>query len=72
MMIIEAGEFWIGNIPFTNGVNAKKRPVLVLWRDDEDVVVAVDIGILDIIETACYLKCLGIHNSTRIDYRNYY
>ena len=40
-MTIEAGEFWVANIPFTNGISTKKRPVLVLWCDGEDVVVAV-------------------------------
>ncbi|WP_107668125.1 type II toxin-antitoxin system PemK/MazF family toxin [Cyanothece sp. BG0011] len=40
-MTIEAGEFWVAKIPFTNGISTKKRPVLVLWCDGEDVVVAV-------------------------------
>ena len=41
MMIILPGEFWIAEIPFTGGVGSKKRPVLVLWLDGQDVVVAV-------------------------------
>ncbi len=40
-MTIKAGEFWIAEIPFTNRISTKKRPVLVLWCDGEDVVVAV-------------------------------
>jgi mRNA interferase MazF len=39
-MIILPGDFWVAAIPFTNGVGAKKRPVLVLWLDQQDVVVA--------------------------------
>ena len=33
-------ELWIADITFTNGTNSKKRPVLVLWVDGNDVVVA--------------------------------
>ena len=40
MMIILPGEFWIAEIPFTGRVGSKKRPVLVLWLDGQDVVVA--------------------------------
>ena len=39
-MIIRLGEFWIAEIPFTGGDGSKKRPVLVLWLDQRDVVVA--------------------------------
>ena len=41
MMTIQSGDFWIANIPFTNGVSSKKRPVLILWLDGDDAVVAV-------------------------------
>jgi len=34
------GEIWLANIPFTSGVASKVRPVLVLWEDAADVVVA--------------------------------
>lgn len=34
------GEFWVADIPFTNGQASKKRPVLILWLDGYDVVVA--------------------------------
>ena len=40
MMTIRPGEFWIAEILFTGGVGSKKRPVLVLWIDQKDVVVA--------------------------------
>jgi mRNA interferase MazF len=36
-----AGEFWLADIPFTNGAASKLRPVLVLWEDGADLVVAV-------------------------------
>ena len=39
MMTILPGKFWIAEIPFTDGVGSKKRPVLVLWLDGQDVVV---------------------------------
>lgn len=35
-----AGEIWLADIPFTSGVASKRRPVLVLWEDAADVVVA--------------------------------
>ena len=39
-MTARAGEFWIADITFTNGTASKKRPVLVLWLDGADAVVA--------------------------------
>ena len=39
-MTISPGEFWVADIPFTNGQASKKRPVLILWLDGYDVVVA--------------------------------
>ncbi|MEG4862048.1 MULTISPECIES: type II toxin-antitoxin system PemK/MazF family toxin [unclassified Microcoleus] len=41
MTTIEPGDFWVANIPFTNGADSKKRPILLLWLDGEDVVAAV-------------------------------
>jgi mRNA interferase MazF len=35
-----AGELWLADIPFTSGAASKVRPVLVLWQDGADVVVA--------------------------------
>lgn len=35
-----AGEFWLADIPFTDGGGSKVRPVLVLWLDAADAVVA--------------------------------
>ncbi len=40
MMIIKPGEIWIADIPFTNAGGRKKRPVLVLWLAEPDLVVA--------------------------------
>jgi mRNA interferase MazF len=39
-MTIQPGEFWVANIPFTDASGTKKRPVLVLWLDDSDVIVS--------------------------------
>lgn len=36
----QAGEIWLADIPFTSGAASKLRPVLVLWVDISDVVVA--------------------------------
>src|SRR5256885_7749586 len=36
----KGGEIWLAEIPFTSGVASKIRPVLVLWEDGNDVVVA--------------------------------
>ena len=40
-MPIQAGEFWVADIRYTDGTASKKRPVLVLWLDGQDAVVAV-------------------------------
>jgi mRNA interferase MazF len=40
-MTPQPGEFWVADIPFTSGGASKKRPVLVLWLDGLDAVVAV-------------------------------
>ncbi|HEY5232026.1 MAG TPA: type II toxin-antitoxin system PemK/MazF family toxin [Verrucomicrobiae bacterium] len=34
------GEIWLAEIPFTNGAASKIRPVLILWIDAGDAVVA--------------------------------
>lgn len=36
----QPGEVWLADIPFTSGAASKLRPVLVLWTDAADVVVA--------------------------------
>lgn len=36
----QPGELWLAEIPFTNGLASKIRPVLLLWQDAADVVVA--------------------------------
>ena len=38
--MILPGELWVADIPFTDQTASKKRPVLVLWLDAADVVVA--------------------------------
>ena len=40
MTTISPGDFWVADIPFTNGSASKRRPVLVLWLDGQDAVVA--------------------------------
>ena len=39
-MTAKAGELWVANIPYTSGTASKRRPVLVLWIDGADAVVA--------------------------------
>lgn len=39
-MSIQPGEFWVADIPFTDGTASKRRPVVVLWLDSMDVVAA--------------------------------
>ena len=39
-MPIRPGDFWVADIPFTDRSSSKKRPVLVLWLDCLDAVVA--------------------------------
>jgi mRNA interferase MazF len=40
MTTIKAGEIWVASIRFTNGISSKKRPVLILWLDEADVILA--------------------------------
>lgn len=39
-MPIRPGDLWVADIPFTDRSASKKRPVLVLWIDGFDAVVA--------------------------------
>ena len=39
-MTIRPGDYWVADIRFTSGGGTKKRPVLVLWVDGTDAVVA--------------------------------
>ncbi|MBM4460334.1 MAG: PemK-like protein [Chloroflexi bacterium] len=39
-MNCQPGDFWVAEILFTNGSGAKRRPILVLWLDGQDAVVA--------------------------------
>lgn len=40
MTTIRPGDLWIADIPYTDGSGSKKRPVLVLWLEANDTVVA--------------------------------
>ena len=40
MTTIQAGDFWVAEIPYTSGAASKKRPALILWIDGNDVVIA--------------------------------
>ncbi|BAZ15512.1 hypothetical protein NIES4071_73840 [Calothrix sp. NIES-4071] len=40
MTIIEAGDLWVANIPFSTGTGSKKRPILILWLDGDDAITA--------------------------------
>jgi len=39
-MSCQPGDFWVAEIFYTDGSAAKRRPILVLWIDGQDVVVA--------------------------------
>jgi mRNA interferase MazF len=39
MMTLKAGELWIAEITFTDGSASKKRPILILWIDRDDMVI---------------------------------
>lgn len=39
-MTPQPGEYWVADVPFTQGRASKKRPVLVLWREGQTAVVA--------------------------------
>jgi mRNA interferase MazF len=36
----QPGEIWLAQIQFTSGLAAKIRPVLILWLDGQDAIVA--------------------------------
>jgi PemK-like, MazF-like toxin of type II toxin-antitoxin system len=75
-MTIQPGEFWVADIPFTDGSGRKKRPVLVLWRDGVDYVVAAvtspparsifDVGLAD--WNACGLRVASTVRLSRLDW----
>jgi mRNA interferase MazF len=56
MTTIKAGEIWVAAIPFTNGISSKKRPVLILWLDGADVVLAAVTSALSRTQTDVLLK----------------
>ncbi len=41
--MIQPGDFWVAEVPYTDGRGAKKRPVLILWLDGADAVGPGDI-----------------------------
>lgn len=41
MTSLQPGDLWLADILFTNGAQSKRRPVLVLWVDGQDAIVAV-------------------------------
>lgn len=46
MTSIHPGDLWVADIPFTDGSASKKRPVLVLWVDGDDAIVAAVTSVL--------------------------
>jgi len=56
MTTIDPGDFWVANIPFTSGAGSKKRPILLLWLDGEDIVVAVVTSVKPRSQTDVFLK----------------
>jgi mRNA interferase MazF len=70
-MTIRPGEFWVADITFTDASGSKKRPVLVLWLDGSDLVVAaVTSGLprspLDIALTNWKLSGLRVASTVRL------
>jgi predicted type IV restriction endonuclease len=55
---ITPGDFWVVEIPFSNGGAAKKRPILILWLDaQQDVTInAVTVCISEKLESQ-RMKC---------------
>lgn len=39
--MFQPGDIWIADMPFAQGTGSKSRPVLVLWVDLQDAVVAI-------------------------------
>lgn len=39
-MTVRPGDLWVADITFTDGTGSKKRPVLILWLEGSDAVVA--------------------------------
>lgn len=46
MMIIQPGEFWVADIPFTDGSGSKKRPVLSRLDCLEQTLLIARIGVI--------------------------
>ncbi|EPF23931.1 MULTISPECIES: type II toxin-antitoxin system PemK/MazF family toxin [Oscillatoriophycideae] len=56
MTIIKGGEFWVAKILFTDGTSSKKRPVLILWVDGDDVIVTAVTSAMPRTQTDILLK----------------
>jgi mRNA interferase MazF len=56
MTTIKGGEFWVAKILFTDGTSSKKRPVLILWVDGDDVVVTAVTSAMPRTQTDILLK----------------
>lgn len=65
-MIIQSGDLWLANIPFTNASGSKRRPVLVLWLDAQDLVVAAVTSALPRSSTDVVLADVGERNSPTV------
>lgn len=55
-MTIQPGDFWVADISFTSGAGSKKRPILVLWLDGDDVVAAAVTSAKPRTQTDVYLN----------------
>jgi mRNA interferase MazF len=71
MMTPSPGEIWLAEIPFTDGLASKIRPVLVLWLDAADCVVAAVTSALprsssDVILSDWKLEGLRIASTVRL------
>ncbi len=63
MMTIQPSDFWVADIPYTSSSASKKRPILVLWLDGDDVVAAVVTSAKPTF-TICFAIALQLHSST--------
>ena len=53
------------NIPFTNGADSKRRPILLLWLDGEDVVAAAVTSAKPRSQTDVFLKDCSVSGFVR-------
>ena len=60
-MTTSPGEFWLAEIPYSNQLASKRRPVLLLWLDASDAIVAAVTSALP--RTATDLPLVDWHSS---------